>query len=921
MRRTLRGVLLGLTALALMWWLAAAHAQRSPTVSLGSSTYIVGETLEITAVNLEPGGTYHFELTPPAEDDVDPETVITTLVAPGNGALTFEAFLKQGGTYVVKLEGPHLNATLNVNVSGTESAIGLAPPPGAEDAPEETEPDSTAEEAPAPEEDEDELTVEEGNAEASEAQEEQEETPEAAAEVADEPADEAAEEITSEGAQPAGSPAEDGIVAEDGAQDEDSVAVTPADEDDGETPGAKTPLGIEFNLIDGAVVASAVIDGSLLWRLDFPDGSGETAGLASSDSRVVVGRGNHLLELDPLTGAVKERLRLPAQIEATALEDGHLEVALRYQGGAQETLTLPAAGRVPLLPFDPDPVLYQWLRNEAALPNPGERLESDPTNPWLYMAELERTPGGLIGEGLVQGALQASETFYERAQLADALLRLDPPRLDLAEAAMEAAARDFFARGYHTELLTDDGLDAAYAFPMSGMRSALNRKEMARASFYADWVYRLYPRGSSARAEVLTAYARALRELGEKDEATLWRSRANEAGGFKMNETLTSAAETVGRTGWYGVTALLASIVALTLTLLAKYWRPQSLALRRRREAGKPVSAFWARSTFMRYATFAERLVLVLLFAATLALAALQGWATSLAEAPAVLGSGSLGTPVALEAVAQFTGEGDDALFVTGFAAQAAGDSAAAERAYAQLTDDPAALNNLGVLRSDPALFQRALSLNPDLAAAQANSGTGPAQATPAWEFAPVGPRLVVPGSAQVRTALAGTYLSAWAAVFSNPWEALTTLPGITVPAWVWAVIVVVFLLFALAAVLTLFMPRPRLARNSPRTFVYHLLSILLPGTGLADEFWGVLLMVPWAIFGVDYLLHQFRGLPEPVMSLTVIIPVLTIIYLVNLVAFFVELASYRRRMNALKQADPVTAREYGMRLPKAELG
>ena len=47
----------------------------------------------------------------------------------------------------------------------------------------------------------------------------------------------------------------------------------------------------------------------------------------------------------------------------------------------------------------------------------------------------------------------------------------------------------------------------------------------------------------------------------------------------------------------------------------------------------------------------------------------------------------------------------------------------------------------------------------------------------------------------------------------------------------------------------------------------------------------------------------------------------LIVIYVINLVAFLVELASYRRRMTALKQNDPQTARDYGMRVPAPELG
>src|SRR5690606_34230725 len=72
---------------------------------------------------------------------------------------------------------------------------------------------------------------------------------------------------------------------------------------------------------------------------------------------------------------------------------------------------------------------------------------------------------------------------------------------------------------------------------------------------------------------------------------------------------------------------------------------------------------------------------------------------------------------------------------------------------------------------------------------------------------------------------------------------------------WLWTVAVVAFLAWVAWTVLSLFFPRPQAARTAPRTFLYHVLALLLPGSGLADELWGVLLLVPWSIFGIDLLL------------------------------------------------------------------
>lgn len=847
--------------------LPSAHAQQAPTLALGSYSYIVGETLELSASNLEPGGTYTLELTrkQPAESEGAGPTRVArrALTASGSGALTFRHELKEGGEYAVRVLGPRLDATLNIVVRGAESAVGSAP----------------SEDGEAPRDD-DERGV----------------TP--PAETPGEPSEEEGEEAREDAA-------EEAPVAEEApgaARGEREAA--PSEE------GASTDLSFEAR--DGALVARSP-DGETAWLLDFPAGTGETAEPVLVGDRLFAGRGNHVLELDQDEGTVLRRWRLPAQITALEVEGGELTANVKYAAGMEAAYPVPLAGDAPLLPFDPNPALYRWLRNEANVTNPAERLRADPTNPWLYLevAEASGSQGARSVEELLDEALLASATFYEKAQLAEAFLHLESPRLDLANLAMSGAEEDFRARSYAPELLTDETLESAYGFPLTRLYAALGRGDMERAGFYADWVYRIYPAGYGERRAALAEYARSLQSRGLRDEASSWRSRANEAGGFSVTATLTNAAETVGRTGLYGVAALLVSIAALSLTLLAKYWRPQSLNLRRRREAGRPASPFAARLTFLRYGTLTEKLVMVLLFAATLALVALNGWATRVSDPPAALASGSLATPPAQESVLALAGSPRDALFVRAYAAQSVGDGAAAERAYASLDDDAAALNNLGVLLGDPAYFRRALELNAEQSAALANldadvdaEGEG---------------RLVVPDPERIRSARAGTYLAAVGAAFKNPWAALMETESLSLPTWALALLAILFLLLAAYAVIMLFVPRPRLARNAPRTLLYHLLSVLLPGTGLADEFFGVLLMVPWAIFGVDYLLHHLQSLPPPTMSLTVDVVALIIIYAVNLVAFFVEFASYRRRMQALRRNDPVTAREYGMRVPATD--
>ncbi|MFA5550037.1 MAG: hypothetical protein WDA03_00330 [Trueperaceae bacterium] len=855
--------------------LPLALAQPAPSLALGSYSYIVGETLELTASNLEPGAAYRIELTLPPSNGTARTPLVSVIAATEAGTLRFTSPLQYGGTYRVHISGPRLDASLNVQVSGAEAAVGQAPRNG----------QTTQQPAPGSEPD-----------------------------TAPEPSPEDPPTVT----EPAEQPPTDGDVG--------APADLPGQQPDqqpGTTMRQPLPAGVTYRLAGDAVVAENAA-GAVVWRLDFPVGSGATAGLSRSAERLFVGHGNHLLELAGATGQVLARHRLPAQVTEAVIVGNVVEVTVAYHDGTSRQVQVTDAGPATLLPFDPDPALFSWLRQEASVADPATRVQQDPTNPWLYMAQVQSAPAGatLLAEPLLQTALASSRTFYERAQLAEAFLGLPEPRTDLADAAMEAALTDFVARGYRAELLTDPELQAAYGFPLGRLMSSLGRGDMARAAFWADWLYRSSTPEVPETQAALREYALYLQEAGQRDEATLWRNRANEGrAGFQVGPTLTNAALTVGRTGWYGVAAVVLSIIALHITLLAKYWRPQSLTMQRARAAGKSVSPLFARLTFMRYATFLEKLVVVLLFAAALALAALQGWSTQQDSAPRAWGSGSLASPAALSAVTALDESRPDAQFVRGFAAQSVGERAAAEQAYLQLMDDPAALNNLAILTADDELLARAAELAPDDATVLYNLGRGPNPSRLIGEFGEGQPLLVAPDTARLRSALAGTYLGAWQSAFSNPWAALTGMQGVSLAPWLWTVLVVLFLAWAAISILYLVIPRPRLARNAPRTLLYHLLALLLPGTGLADEFWGVFLMVPWAIFGVDFLLNYIPGGPDPTMALRTDGIALIVIYVLNLVAFVVEFGSYRKRMRALKHDDPQTAREYGMRVPVPELG
>lgn len=178
--------------------------------------------------------------------------------------------------------------------------------------------------------------------------------------------------------------------------------------------------------------------------------------------------------------------------------------------------------------------------------------------------------------------------------------------------------------------------------------------------------------------------------------------------------------------------------------------------------------------------------------------------------------------------------------------------------------------------------------------------------------YRPQAPLLAAPDDVRLTRAFSGGPWASLGAAFTNPF---TSLRGLGVqPAWLWTVVVVLFLAWVAWVVLSFFFPRPSAARNAPRTLLYHVLSLLLPGSGLADELWGILLLVPWAIFGIDLLLHLVPLGLAPGMPFNTDVIALILIYVVNTVAFVVEYASYRRRMRDLRAEYPEVAAAYGLR-------
>ena len=878
---------------------SAALAQFvAPSISLSSTTLAPGETLRFDARQLVPNGSYSLRLDGPSGLRVG-----STLTSDPNGSIRFETQLDAPGAWTLRFEGDDVDILLGLEVVAGVTAPGPAPsrqvptPPATDG---EAVTDPVPEESPA-----------DGGIDA--------ETQPPAPDTPPEP-----------------EPAEPEPFEPD--------QVVPETTDGPEAPPSQAPPdtsiliepGVDFVQRGDALVAVPRDGADDLWRLDFLSGSGlNSTSALFHEGTVYLGHGYSLLEIAPLTGQVLVRHRLPAQV--TRLETGDEGVLgwIELPETSNEGVGVEPTGRTFLLengaprwrddgleersplaanPFPADVELFGWLRQEAEVVDPLARLVQDPTNPFLHLRAGETVSNDGARHSAFEDALERAETFFEYAQLAQGLFDAGAP--ELAERAMDAGLSDFAARGYDPRLLTDLELHAAYGFPLPRFERALARGGLAEARFWAPWVYALAAETVPESEEALREFSRQLRSVGDRDAANEWRTRSNLPGRGGLLTVLDRLFEALGRVGWYAVASLLIAILALHLTLIAKYWRPQAVLGAERRGGRAPAPA--AHLLAIRYYSFVEKIVLVLMFAAAIALAGLAIWQASTLEGDSSWQRGNLSDlPPSIASAGRIQDTANPlGRFVTGVIAQTQGDEERAIVAYREAGDFAPALNNLAALTGNDTLLERALEIDPRLVEARFNAGLIDDPSPFHSAYRSEVPLLATPTPGDLRDLAVGGWREALGRTFSDPWNTFrdARAPGLE-RAWLWWTALTLFALAAVITLLWLAVPRPRLARNAPRTIAYQILALLLPGSGQADELWGLLLLTPWSIFGLDALANYFGWGIGLGLGLGVDLVVLTALYIVNTAAFIVELSSYNRRMRELKRKDPETALRFGMRV------
>lgn len=364
----------------------------------------------------------------------------------------------------------------------------------------------------------------------------------------------------------------------------------------------------------------------------FPTGAGPVTTPLVHGNTVLIGVGNHVLHIHE--GVITQRSRLPAVVtDVLAGGDGELHASIEYSNGSKRTLV--EAEWTESFAFDPQPLTYSYLRNEAQVVDIQAGYETDPTNPFVWLAAARDAGDEARADMFYANALDSAETFYEYGQLSRALYA--DGENTFAMQAMNRAIRDFDARGYDAALMGNDALTDLYGFPQTALRDALASNNLEAATFWAPFMQQLTTPAASHHRAVFTEYAAALQDAGETERANDVRAFMGQETRFDISVFLADMMRTLAQNTWIAVVGMLTAALLLALTLSAKY-----SAIRRLHKADTKQQRYF----FLRYASFFEKIVLVILLGLAVSFAALSEWQNK-STAVVAIASGSLATPVA----------------------------------------------------------------------------------------------------------------------------------------------------------------------------------------------------------------------------------------------------------------------------------
>jgi tetratricopeptide (TPR) repeat protein len=678
--------------------------------------------------------------------------------------------------------------------------------------------------------------------------------------------------------------------------------------------------------------------GVILWRI-----APAPASVVTVPRGVLVADGASVTLRAAETGQVLERSFLSGKVMLLEPSGTDVRASVQLDSGIREGFTLRGTKPVERVTYPPSKALLGTLEPDRNLNLTQLRamVNLDVNNPLLlanFAAALERDKQPAKALEQFRKALAKSEPFFVSIRLAALLERFNQP--ELADDALRRARVQYAKSGYDPAFRVNQSALAAWGDPLGTARNLFKSGNAKRGGVWLEFLRNTMPRFAGFDATYVE-YATWLQSQGNPGEAEQWlefNRQLAQGTSFRLGE---QAPSRIAGLSLAAALALLFAYLSLHLVLTAKYWGVQSKDLK---PFGGRFNA-WRRAPFQRlrfampaYQTFTERFVLLTLLALAIALLVVHGWGVRSREALSepTLSQGTLGGAGFWAKYAdQPTTSSAEAL--RGLAAQLDGDLERAAKFAKTAPASAMAINNLGVIssvRNDTATataqYREALKLDPNAMAPAYNLGNAPSgyRATFHNDTRAGQPMLAIPEPKELVNTIAGDLSGEFSSIVRDPWQYLSTLrlPAfLNLPSWALQLIGVIVLVFAIGNLLWLIVPRPASTRLAPRGIVYEVLAILIPGTGLADEVWGLFLLAPWAaIIGALSLLRTgFSSLAPALFESSSplgiarapawidgnlelwLLGVLVVIYVINLIAWFLEFVGYRRKLRAAIQ--PIT--------------
>lgn len=644
--------------------------------------------------------------------------------------------------------------------------------------------------------------------------------------------------------------------------------------------------------------------------------------------------GNTIVAREAGSGKIGQRFYLSGQVKTLERTTTGYRATVQTAPNTEEVFTLENGKILERVSFAPTPALLGTLNRPLREKTSGdvlafwrERANLDPTNPLLrvqYGVALQQANQASAAKTELIKALEVTAPFYVCIRLAHELERAGHP--ELADRALQQARRKYAESGYDPGFAVSKAALAAWGNPLEVAKSFFAQNNPVRAEAWFSYVRDTSPRFAGAGI-AYSEYATWLETQNRAGEARQIREFASELEASSVFRFGDAGLTRLSGFALAGAIVALISYLLLQFVLMLKYWGQQTKDLAPhggRFGALNRAPLLRLRLSLPGYQTFTEKLVSLVLLLASLA--GLCIWHYS-KNADAFLRQGflSLGTAggasyyQALNSVPNPLAD-----YLRGLGLQLDGDLDKASEAYRSAAGVAGAANNLGVIlaaRGDNAgaqsSFQEAASLGSSVANQNLGSSITGFRAAFHTAQRKGQPMLEVPSPKDLVEARFGSLEQEFRRLVQDPWGYWSAV-SFGLPFWAHQALGVLVLAMLVFSLLWLLVPRVPSAKNAPRSVLYHLGAICIPGTGLADEVWGILLLPPAVALVALLAVNAYQlpiaesilssvsllGLskPAPLLDLATygqyVVLGLAAIYAINFVGWLLETIGLARRKN-----------------------